>query len=340
MQSRDILILRGEEVGSLLEGRELELIDLVGRAYIAHGRGHSSLPHSSFLLFPHRQRDRIIALPAYLGEQFEVAGIKWIASFPENIDRGIERASAVLILNSMNTGRPEVIMESSLISAKRTAASAALAARTLHGTTAPASVGFIGCGVINYQIAKFLLAVWPGVQRFKLFDLSESRARQFSKDVLRLSSELKVDFAASTESVLRENQVVSFATTAAKPHLSDLSSCPPQATILHVSLRDIAPEAILESENIVDDADHIFQANTSVHLAEQSVGHREFITGTLAEVLLGEKIVRRDRPVVFSPFGLGLLDIAVAKLVTALALDSKVGTVLESFIPDATLARM
>ena len=340
MQSRDILILRGEEVGSLLRDRELDLIDLIGRAYVAHGRGHSSLPHSSFLLFPHRQRDRIIALPAYLGEQFEVAGIKWIASFPENIDHGVERASAVLILNSMDTGRPEVIMESSLISAKRTAASAALAARTLHGTAAPASIGFIGCGLINYQIAKFLLAVWPAVRAFSVFDLSESRARQFGKDVLRLSSELKVDVADSTEAVLRENQVVSFATTAAKPHVPDLSICPPQSTLLHVSLRDIAPEAILESENIVDDSDHIFQANTSVHLAEQSVGRREFITGTLAEVLLGEKVVKRDRPVVFSPFGLGVLDVAVAKLVTTLAIDGKVGTVLESFIPDTALAKL
>jgi len=340
MQSRDILILRGEEVGSLLKGRELDLIDLVGRAYVAHGRGHSSLPHSSFLLFPERQRDRIIALPAYLGEQFEVAGIKWIASFPENVERGIERASAVLILNSMNTGRPEVIMESSLISAKRTAASAALAARTLHGTAAPGSVGFVGCGLINYQIAKFLLAVWPDVRALRIFDLSESRARQFGKDALKLSAELEVDVADSTESVLRESEVVSFATTAAKPHLSSLSICPPQATILHVSLRDISPEAILESENIVDDADHIFQANTSVHLAEKAVGHREFITGTLAEVLLGEKVVRRDRPVVFSPFGLGVLDVAVAQLVTTLALDAKVGTVLESFIPDTTLAKL
>ena len=341
MPTRDILILRGEEVGSLLKGRELDLIDLVGRAYVTHGRGNSSLPHSSFLLFPHRKRDRIIALPAYLGDQFEVSGIKWIASFPDNVNQGIERASAVLILNSMNTGRPEVIMESSLISAQRTAASAALAARTLHGEVGPTCVGFIGCGPINYQIAKFILAVWPGTRSFKLFDLSRERADEFGNDCVRLQPELTIEIADSSETVLGACPVVSMATTAATPHISDLSMCLPNATILHVSLRDISPEAILESINVVDDADHVCRAGTSVYLAEQLVGHRDFITATLAEVLSGEKTIEREqRPVIFSPFGLGVLDVAVAKLVTTLAVESQVGTVLDSFIPDTTAARL
>ena len=341
MQGRDVLILKGEEVLSLLDGRELDLIDLVGRAYTTHARGNSTLPHSTFLLFPHRERDRIIALPAYLGEQFEVSGIKWIASFPNNINQGIERASAVLILNSTETGRPEAIMESSLISAKRTAASAALAARTLHAGGAPAGVGLIGCGPINYQISRFLLAVWPDVQSFKIFDLSPSRADQFSKELAKLQPGARVEIAGSLESVLRECTVISIATTAAKPHISDLSICPPNTTILHISLRDISAGAILESENIVDDQDHICQAETSVHLAEKLVGHREFIGATLAEVLTGNKWVREDngRTVVFSPFGLGVLDIAVAKFVTTQAVTAGTGTVIESFLPEPAVGR-
>ena len=337
MQRNDILILKSDEVAALLKDRELDLIELVGSAYLAHARGHSSLPRSSFLLFPHRQRDRIIALPAYLGESFDVAGIKWIASFPENIDQGIERASAVLILNSTISGRPEVIMESSVISAKRTAASAALAARTLHKEP-PSCIGFIGCGPINYQISKFLLAVWPDVQAFRVFDLSRARAREFSKDCSKLKSGLGIEIADSAEAVLRDCRLVSFATTAAKPHISDLSVCPPNATILHISLRDLSPETILASVNFVDDVDHVCQANTSVHLAEQMTGSREFISGTLAEVQAGNKIVKRDKngTVVFSPFGLGVLDIAVAKLVASLAADLGVGTVLESFLPKAS----
>jgi ornithine cyclodeaminase/alanine dehydrogenase-like protein (mu-crystallin family) len=82
-----------------------------------------------------------------------------------------------------------------------------------------------------------------------------------------------------------------------------------------VSLRDLAPEILLASTNVVDDVDHCPRADTSPHLVEQRTGDRSFVQGTLADVLDGRVAVPPDRPVVFSPFGLGVLDLAVGRYV-------------------------
>ena len=332
MSGDGIFVLGGDDVAALLAGREAEIIDTVGRAYVAHRQGESSLPHSSFLRFPKNDRDRIIALPAFLANGFDVAGLKWVSSFPGNLDHGIPRASAVLILNDTRTGRPTAILEGSLISARRTAASAALGARMLLEGRTPERVGLIGTGLINLEIARFLDTA-IGARRFLLQDLDEARARSFAARLASELGEVEAEFVASTEEVLASCPLVSFATTATRPFVQDLSACPKGAVLLHVSLRDITPEAILACDNVVDDVDHVCRERTSVHLAEQMVGGRGFIRCTLADILKGDVPARRGdgSPAVFSPFGLGVLDLAVGALVLRSARASGRGTEITSF---------
>src|SRR5947208_5131896 len=333
MDDGNIAILRGSAVCAVLAGGELELINVVRMAYETHGDGDSSLPHSTFLRFPGQPRDRIIALPAYLGGGCRIAGIKWVSSFPENLHLGVDRASAVLILNSTKTGRPEAVLEGSVISAKRTAASAALAAQCLLNGSKAGRVGMIGCGLINFEIARFLLAVFPEAETFVLFDKDEARAKQFANK--KIFDGGGVEIAKDVKAVLRNCPLISIATTALTPHIGELRECPRGSAILHISLRDLTPEVILSCDNVVDDIDHVCRAQTSVYLAEQLVGHRKFIRCNLPDILSGRSPARNGSGTacVFSPFGLGVLDLAVGKLVRDLALQQGLETVVGSFLP-------
>ena len=341
MRSNNLLILTGEDVLSLLAGRERDVLRAVRLAYEGFGRGLGSLPHSTFLRFPADGESRIIALPAYLGHDFGVAGIKWISSFPRNLRQQLERASAVVVLNSPQTGRPEALIEGSIISAKRTAASAALAARSLQNGHRATSAGLVGCGLINFEIARFILAACPEVRRFYVCDLDEARARQFAAKCRELSEGVECEVVGDWREAFRSSRLVSLATTASAPHISNLSDCLPGTVVLHISLRDIAPEAILECDNVVDDVDHVCRAQTSVHLAEQLSGNRDFIRCTLADVLTGRAAPRRagEGVTVFSPFGVGVLDLAVASRIRDYGLTQNCGTVIPSFLPDTWVER-
>jgi 2,3-diaminopropionate biosynthesis protein SbnB len=335
MGDRDILILCGADILELLTSQEAAMVDVIAKAYCAHGKRQSSLPHSTFLTFPDHPANRIIALTAYLGGEFNTAGVKWIASFPENTRGGMDRASAVLILNSTESGRPKAIMESSIISARRTAASAALAARLLMRETPPVA-GLIGCGLINFEILRFLRAVCPEIRQVLLFDLNPQAAEGFRDRCAAEYPELRPRIMDERDEVLRNASLISFATTAGKPHVRSLEMCVPGAVVLHVSLRDLSPEVILACDNVVDDPDHVCKAQTSIHLAEQQAGNRQFIRCNLADILNGTARPRKDTSsiVVFSPFGIGILDIAVGELVLQLARQKGQGQVLRSFLPE------
>lgn len=335
-------LLRGGDVLAALENCEAEVLAAVRQAYLAHARGDSALPHSTFLQFTADSRERIIALPAYLGDGFRLAGVKWIASFPGNLERGLERASAVMILNSTETGCPEVIVEGSVLSAKRTAASACLAAEALHDLSSARGLGLIGCGLVNFETAKFLLRRAPAIERIAIFDVFGPYAQRFAWILGTMFPGRSIVVAESAIEVLAGADLVSIATTAGTPYLNDLSACSSGMTILHLSLRDIAPESIVLCDNVVDDIDHVCRAQTSLHRAEQSVGDRDFIRCTLGDVLAGRAPARSPvgRPVAFSPFGLGILDLVVASVAVERARHQGRAQAIEDFFPPPWHARL
>ena len=310
----DLSVINGKTVFDVISTHRDECIDVVRNAYLAHASGHSVNPDSYFLRFPDKPDCRIIALPAYLGNGFGVAGLKWIASYPGNIQRGFPRASAVLVLNSCDTGYPFAILESSIISAARTAASAALAAYWLNGKSRQAhALGIVGTGFIARYVYDFLIDTGWAIKEVRLYDKSAAESEKFKHTACRPAHHRSVKVVPHLTDVVGASDLLVITTVASTPHITDTWLFSHNPIVLHISLRDLAPAILLQSQNVVDDVEHVMKANTSPHLTEQLTGNRNFVTATLAEIMQEQRSVNRSRPIIFSPFGLGVLDVAVGK---------------------------
>jgi ornithine cyclodeaminase/alanine dehydrogenase-like protein (mu-crystallin family) len=149
----------------------------------------------------------------------------------------------------------------------------------------------------------------------QLHDRSPVESEKFRNTACRLERHRAVTVVPDVEQLVRTCDLVVFTTVASTPHIADATLFDHNPLVLHISLRDLAPEILLRSQNVVDDVEHVMKANTSPHLAEQKTGDRSFVTGTLADIMTGRRTVDRSRPIIFSPFGMGILDLAVGNWV-------------------------
>src|SRR6266699_2747972 len=298
----ELSIINGKTVFDIIRAHRAECIDVVRNAYLAHAQGQSVNPDSNFLRFPDKPDCRIIALPAYLGDGFHVAGLKWIASYPGNVQRGFPRASA------------------------------ALAADWLNGRSRRAqSLGIVGTGYIAHYVYDFLVDTGWAIKDVRLYDTSPVESEKFRNTACRLEHHRTVAVVPDVAQLVRACDLILFTTVASTPHIADATLFEHNPLVLHISLRDLAPEILLRSQNVVDDVEHVMKANTSPHLAEQKTGNRSFVTGTLADIMLERRSVDRGRPVIFSPFGMGILDVAVGKWVYDQAVAAGQGLRLSDF---------
>src|SRR5881409_4494644 len=207
----ELSIINGKTVFDVVRAHRSECIRIVREAYLAHADGQSVNPDSYFLRFPDKPDCRIIALPAHLGNGFDVAGLKWIASYPANVQRGFPRASAVLVLNNYDVGYPFAILESSIISAARTAASAALAAYWLSGQSRRAhSLGIVGTGFIARHVYEFLVDTGWEIEEVRLFDTSPLETEKFRNTACRLEHHRRVTVVPDVAQLLTASDLIVF----------------------------------------------------------------------------------------------------------------------------------
>jgi len=322
-------VIPGAVIKDILERQAHNMVARIEQVYLQHHDGQTLNPDSYFLRFPQQPANRIIALPASLEGEDPVAGIKWISSFPGNVAQQKPRASAVVILNDRETGYPYACLEGAQISAVRTAASAVSGAYWLNGQSRKeGSVGFIGAGVIARNIARMLAVEGWEIAQAIVHDFDDASALALKGFVE--NADLCTARTGSLKDALAADLVI-FATTAGEPYVAPPVTFRAGQVVLNISLRDIAPQLLLAANNLCDDVEHCMKANTSPHLAEQLTGSRAFMNGTLAGLIRGEVQLDPNKPSIFSPFGLGVLDLALSKYVVDTALAESRAVAIDSF---------
>lgn len=202
-----------------------------GSAHNSHGMPIVFPKESPFPNMPVAGPDRrFVAMPAYLGGEFDVCGIKWYGSNAANTARGLPRSILTVTLNDKDTGAPLCIMSANLLSAARTGAVPGAAVKHLARKDARI-LSVIGCGPINASCIRNIMTQVPNAEKIFCFDLFLEKAQALAE---KLQSESGVACAAtdSLEAALRESDIVSVAASRLKPLYIDSGWLKKGATVL------------------------------------------------------------------------------------------------------------
>jgi ornithine cyclodeaminase/alanine dehydrogenase len=158
-----------------------EIIAALEAMFREKGEGRTEMPPKPGI---HPGPDSFLhAMPAYVPAS-RAAGIKWVSAYAGNPGRGLPYVSGLVVLNDPDTGFPIAIMDATWITAKRTGAATAVAARHLARRDS-ATVGIIACGVQGRSNLEALSCCFE-LRRVRAFDVSQEAAEAFAEEMERL----------------------------------------------------------------------------------------------------------------------------------------------------------
>ncbi len=178
MVSKRLLYLSQADVASVGVSMA-EVIDVVETAFREKGAGRVEMPPKPGI-HPGGGDNFIHAMPAYI-PALNSAGIKWVGGFPDNPERGLPYITGLLILNDPETGVPLAVMDCVWITAMRTGAATAVAAKHLARPESTV-VGILGCGVQGRSNVEALQVCLP-LERVMAYDVDAQAARRYSDEV-------------------------------------------------------------------------------------------------------------------------------------------------------------
>lgn len=320
------LILNQADVAQLAAA---ELVfDAVEEAFRLAGLGQVQMPAKSYLMFPEFSGD-LRTMPAYL-PTLAAAGVKVVNSHPHNPKANLPTVMALIVLNDPVSGFPLAILSASVLTALRTGAGGALAAKMLARQDA-SSAGFIGAGTQARHQLKFLRLVRQ-IQTVLVYDVDKSRTEEFC--IWAREAGLEARPASTAKEAAASDIVVT--TTPGRGPVCDAVAFRPGAHINAIGAdapgkQELPAEILLRARVVVDhreQAAHSGEINLPI---ARGLYRPDKIYAELGEIVAGLKPGRTtDKEItLFDSTGLAIQDITVAKRIYDRAVEKGAGTYVD-----------
>ena len=230
LSEEDMIKAGVKDMASCVEVMEDLLITLYKGDYVMGGANHNS--HGCMIMFPddpqfegmpkNADDRRFMAMPAYLGGRYQMAGMKWYGSNVDNKKKGLPRSILMMMLNDKDTGAPLALMSANLVSAYRTGGIPGVGAKYLAKKDAKV-VSIIGPGVMGKTSLAAFVSVCPQVDTVKIKGRSQRSMDAFVKFVKEELPQIKhIEICDTVKEAVRDSDIISFTTTVR----DDVSSFP------------------------------------------------------------------------------------------------------------------
>jgi len=298
-----------------------EIIETLEAAFREHGEGRvEMLPKPGV----HTRPDAFIhAMPAYIAALHSV-GVKWVSGYPENYKRGLPYITGLLVLNDEETGVPLAVMDCTWITAMRTGAATAVAAKYLARPDSE-TIGILGCGVQGRSNLEALKVLFP-LKRVVAYDALPEQTDRFASEVEQRWALQVVKARQPREAVAGCDLVVTAGPILHTPH----------ATIKAGWLKEGAFASLVDFDSYWDgaamkEADKFCTDDVPQLEHYREIGYFQHIPpiyATVGELVAGKKRGREDprERTMTCNLGLALDDMATAPLVYRRAIERKSGT--------------
>lgn len=219
-----------KDMKSCVDVMEDLLITLYKGDYVMGGANHNS--HGCMIMFPddpqfpgmpkNADDRRFMAMPAYLGGSYQMAGMKWYGSNVENKKVGLPRSILMMMLNDKDTGAPLALMSANLVSAYRTGGIPGVGAKYLARKDSRV-VSIIGPGVMGKTSLAAFVSVCLNLDTVKIKGRSQRSLDAFTRFIREELPQIKnIEICDSVEEAVKDSDIISFTTTVR----DDVSSFP------------------------------------------------------------------------------------------------------------------